>query len=70
VCTIKLGKLLEANYLDIAPEARSWAVNQAFLDAAIARGDQFILATAASAARAGNTFAKELEYLASRGITF
>ena len=46
-----------------------WAANQKFLDRAIARGDEFILATPANLARAGSYFAQELEYLASKGYS-
>jgi hypothetical protein len=38
-----------------------------FLDKTIARGDKIVLATRAGAARAGSFFARELEYLASKG---
>jgi RHS repeat-associated protein len=48
-------------------EAEKWAANERFLDRAIARGDEFILATQAGAARANSFFARELEYLASKG---
>ena len=47
--------------------AEQWAANQKFLDRAIARGDEIILATPASAARAGSFFASELKYLRSHG---
>lgn len=47
--------------------AEKWAANSRFLDRAIARGDEFILATRAGAARAGSFFARELEYLANKG---
>ena len=48
-------------------DAERWGANLKFLDRAIARGDEFILATKASAARAGSYFAREVEYLASKG---
>jgi hypothetical protein len=47
--------------------AARWAANTRFLDRAIAKGDEFLLATRASAARAGSFYAREREYLASRG---
>jgi len=47
--------------------ANQWAANQKFLDRLIARGDEIILATPAGQARAGSFFARELEYLASKG---
>jgi hypothetical protein len=48
-------------------DVERWAANQKFLDRAIARGDDVILATNAAAARAGSWFARELEYLATKG---
>lgn len=44
-----------------------WAANAKFLDRMIARGDNVVLATQAGAARAGSFFARELEYLATKG---
>jgi Flp pilus assembly pilin Flp len=44
-----------------------WAANAKFLDRMIARGDKVVLATQASKARPGSYFARELEYLASKG---
>jgi hypothetical protein len=52
---------------DAVSESEQWAANKAFLDQAIARGSQFVLATAPSAARAGSFFARELEYMMSNG---
>jgi RHS repeat-associated protein len=49
--------------------AEQWAANTRFLDRLIARGDTAVLATQASAARAGSFFARELEYLSARGYT-
>jgi len=48
-------------------EGERWAANQAFLDQAVARGDQILLATPPNLARAGSYFARELEYLAGKG---
>jgi hypothetical protein len=41
----------------------AWAVNQAFLDAAVARGDYFYLASNWAKAVPGSFFARELNYL-------
>jgi hypothetical protein len=46
--------------------AEQWAANQAFLDAAIARGDSFVFAN--GFAPAGSFFEQELLYLAERGV--
>ena len=46
-----------------------WAINKQFLDEAIQRGDELILATDSQLARAGSYFAKELAYLESLGYT-
>ena len=42
-----------------------WVANQKFLDRAIARGDEFLLASPASAAEEGTVFARELEHILS-----
>jgi RHS repeat-associated protein len=47
--------------------AQQWAANQTFLDRLIARGDAVVLSTPAAEARAGSWFARELEYLTSKG---
>lgn len=47
--------------------AEQWAANQKFLDRMITRGDDIILATPLNKVRPGSYFAKELEYLASKG---
>jgi len=49
--------------------AEQWAANTRFLDRLVARGDSVVLATRASAARAGSFYARELEYLSGRGYT-
>lgn len=49
--------------------AEQWAANTRFLDRLIARGDTVLLSTPASQARAGSWFARELEYLSSRGYS-
>jgi hypothetical protein len=46
-----------------------WAANQKFLDRMIARGDDVILASPVKAAEPATFFARELEYLRSRGFT-
>jgi hypothetical protein len=48
-------------------EAERWERNQQFLDQAIERGDEIILATSLGALQIGSYFHKELKYLASRG---
>jgi hypothetical protein len=49
-------------------EAERWAANTKFLDRMIARGDDVILATRADLAKPGSYFARELEYLLSKGF--
>lgn len=44
-----------------------WAANQKFLDRAIARGDDIVLATPLDKIRPGSYFARELKYLSSKG---
>lgn len=44
-----------------------WTANQKFLDRAIARGSDIVLATPADAAREGSFFERELNYLQSQG---
>jgi hypothetical protein len=48
---------------------QQWAANQKFLDRIVSRGDTVVLSTPAAEARAGSWFARELEYLTSRGYT-
>ena len=52
---------------DAMTPTQQWAANSKFLDRLMARGETVILATQASAARAGSFFARELEYLADHG---
>jgi RHS repeat-associated protein len=47
--------------------AERWAANQKFLDRAIARGDDFVLASPLTSAEKGSTFAREVQYLLSKG---
>jgi hypothetical protein len=46
-----------------------WAANQSFLNRAVARGAEIVLATPANMARAGSYFTRELQYLQSKGFT-
>ncbi|MBI2397882.1 MAG: RHS repeat-associated core domain-containing protein [Xanthomonadales bacterium] len=48
---------------------QQWAANTRFLDRLISRGDEVYLATRASSAAPGTYFARELEYMTSRGYT-
>ena len=71
---INLAKDLGANFLNIPTEEFNalspedqWAANQAFLDRAVAAGDDFVLATAPELAREGSFYAQELAYLLSQG---
>ena len=69
---------LGANALQVGPRAWSflvstgetWTANQAFLDQAISRGDEFILASSPEAAESWSYFAQELSYLRSLGYVF
>jgi hypothetical protein len=70
---VALAEGLGANYFSIPAAdwasmtaAEQWAANQAFLDAAIARGDAFIVSN--WPAQAGTFFEREVQYLLSRGI--
>jgi RHS repeat-associated protein len=47
--------------------AEQWAANQKFLDRAIAKGAEFVLATPLSAIRKGTFYEKEIQYLMSKG---
>jgi RHS repeat-associated protein len=49
--------------------AEQWALNQQFLDDAIARGDTFYLASKWANAPTGSFYRMELEYLFSKGYT-
>jgi hypothetical protein len=71
---VDLAKQLNANYLDFPPgtwdvltDAQRWAINQKFIDDAIARGDDFILATPPNAVRPGSYLDREIQYLLSQG---
>jgi hypothetical protein len=56
-----------ANVWEKMTDAERWGANQKFLDRLIKRGDEVILSTPADQARAGSFFARELEYLQSKG---
>ncbi len=70
----ELGENLRARRFNV-PEAawnkmsetERWAANQKFLDRAISRGDEIILATPLDKVRPESYFARELEYMASKG---
>jgi filamentous hemagglutinin len=73
---VSVAKTIGARYFNVPTKvwdamspAQQWAANAKFLDRLIARGDTVVLATQASAARAGSFFARELEYLSGRGYT-
>lgn len=71
---IESGESVGANYFSVpeliwnvlARSGQSWTANQAFLDASIARGQQFFLSTNPLAAE--GSFATELDYLTGQGI--
>lgn len=48
-------------------ETERWTANQKFLDRMIARGDDVVLATPLDKVRPGSYYARELEYLSSKG---
>lgn len=68
-----------SNYIDVKPfsipdsiwskmtPSEQWAANQTFLDRAISRGSEFILATPIDQVRPGSFLQKEIEYLISQG---
>ena len=62
---LKTFKVPDAIWEKMSDVAR-WATNQKFLDRAIARGDEFILA-AKEGVRPGSTLAKEIKYIESKG---
>ena len=71
---IDAARSLGANVFNVRPwiwsalnlTGQTWTANRAFLDASIARGQQFYLSTAPLGA--SGYFATELEYLTSRGV--
>ncbi len=70
----RLGDSLNARTFNIPEaawnkmsEAQRWGANQKLLDRMISRGDEIILATPLDKVRPGSYFARELEYMASKG---
>jgi hypothetical protein len=51
-------------------DAEKWTANQKFLDRAIEKGNEIILASPVSEAEAGTFFRKEIDYLISQGYRF
>lgn len=73
---VTLARRTDANYFSIPKpvwddmsEAEHWAANQRFLDRAIARGDDFVLASDALT-RSSGYYLKELQYLFAHGYEF
>ncbi len=65
---------LQANRFNIPTEvwnrmsdAERWEANKKFLDRAIGRGDEILLATPLNEVRQGSYYARELEYFYSQG---
>jgi len=70
----QLGESLHARTFNIPEaawskmtDAERWGANQKYLDRMISRGDEIILATPLEKVRPGSYFARELEYLGSKG---
>ena len=70
----RLGDSLNARTFNIPEaawnkmsEAERWGANQKFLDRMISRGDEIVLATPLDKVRPGSYFARELEYMGSKG---
>lgn len=53
----------------MTPE-QQWAANQKFLDRAISKGAEFVLATPLNKVRPGSYLEKEIQYLLSQGYKF
>jgi hypothetical protein len=70
-----MAQELGANWLNVPTDvwdamspAEQWAANQKFLDRAIARGDEFILATPVQDINeVSGSFRQELDYLTTKG---
>lgn len=70
---VETGEALGANTFNVSPTlynvlnnfGQAWTANRAFLDASIFRGQQFFL----SSVEASGSYARELDYLLSRGIS-
>jgi hypothetical protein len=74
---VDAAKQIGANALNVRPQfvanlflrtGNWWALNQAFVRASVARGQQVYLSTAPNAARIGSFFAQELQYLQNLGV--
>jgi RHS repeat-associated protein len=73
---LKVGKDIGAKTFNIPQgqwetlnQTERWALNRAFLDQAIARGDTFYLASKWANAKIGTAYRMELDYLFSKGYT-
>ncbi len=73
---VYLSQDIGANYFQIPPEVwnsltpeAQWALNQQFLDEAVANGDIILLATDPYAAPAGSGYWQEIDYLEQLGYT-
>jgi hypothetical protein len=73
---VNTAQSIGARYLDVPPAVwarmtptEQWAANTRFLDRLMARGDNVLLSTPALQAAPNSFFARELEYLTSRGYT-
>ena len=73
---IRVADELGAKRFSIPPEiwgkmddVERWAANTKFLDRMIARGDEVVLSNSAYKAEAGSVFAKEIEYMVSKGYS-
>jgi len=71
---VNMAEAEGASYFNVPTEqwnamspSEQWSMNQKFLDDAIARGDQFKLATPLDQVRPGSFLEKELEYLEGKG---
>ena len=72
---VELAQCLDMSYFEIEksnlPHMCSeavWDANRRFLDTVVAEGVDFVLATPQRRARPGSWFARELDYLRSRGV--
>ena len=71
---VALAEKMGANYFqvpnwawNILGKSEQWGANVRFLDAAILRGDSFVLSNSAFTAKQGTSYYKEIQYLLSRG---
>ena len=72
---IELAELRHAGCFNIPAEVwnkmtskEQWAANSKFLDDAITRGDEILLATPLEKLHTGSWYERELRYLASKGF--